>query len=103
MVQRLALSVWRCLQRPGGDVVAGNSNYNLQFPFIGGGFMSSRPSKCPQCGSLRVAAILYGLPIFDDGLRRDLEAGRVVLGGCCVSNDSPAWRCLACGHKWGQD
>jgi hypothetical protein len=37
-----------------------------------------------------------------DRLRPDLEAGRVVLGGCCVFQDSPQWKCQGCGHSWGR-
>ena len=36
-------------------------------------------------------------------LKRDLAEGRVVLGGCCVSEHDPAWQCVECGaeiFKW---
>jgi hypothetical protein len=26
----------------------------------------------------------------------DMEAGRVVLGGCCVTEDDPKWQCADC-------
>jgi hypothetical protein len=61
----------------------------------------SKPTLCPSCGGPRVAAILYGLPMFDDELNRSLDEGRVVLGGCSVFEDSATWRCLECGHQWG--
>jgi len=32
-------------------------------------------------------------------LAKDLEEGKVVLGGCVVTDDSPQWRCLSCGVK----
>ena len=57
---------------------------------------SRRPSKCPSCKATSVAAILYGLPEFSQRLESDLQAGRVVLGGCCVTDDDPTWRCTAC-------
>ena len=56
-----------------------------------------KPRRCPRCGSARVAAILWGLPAGSPALDRDLEAGRVVLGGCCVGDDDPAWECADCG------
>ena len=56
---------------------------------------------CPTCGSHQVAEFFYGLPNLDR-LRLDLEAGRVVLGGCCLFEDSPHWRCHACLHEWGR-
>jgi hypothetical protein len=56
---------------------------------------------CPFCGDERVAWIIYGLVSVEE-LRADLDAGRVILGGCSVSEDSPEWRCRACGHEWGR-
>jgi ribosomal protein L37AE/L43A len=61
----------------------------------------ARPSRCPSCGSARVARILYGLPAWDADLERALDSGRVVLGGCCVEPSSPAWQCRDCGEEWG--
>ena len=56
-----------------------------------------KPRRCPRCGSARVAEVLWGLPAGSPELDRDLEAGRVVLGGCCVGDDDPAWECADCG------
>lgn len=53
-----------------------------------------RPAKCPACGSTRVAKILYGMPILSEGLQRDLEEGRVVLGGCELGD--AVWECADC-------
>lgn len=66
--------------------------------------MTETPDACPKCGSERVAHILYGLPDFDPGeeLERQLDAGEVVLGGCMVSGDDFACRCVECGHEWGE-
>ena len=64
--------------------------------------MSRRPKKCPECGSKRVAEILYGMPAFSDKLERDLEVGRIDLGGCCVTDNDPEWQCVECEHAWGQ-
>jgi hypothetical protein len=35
-------------------------------------------------------------------LRRDIEAGRVVLGGCLLTDRSSTWRCLECGCQGGR-
>jgi hypothetical protein len=43
-----------------------------------------------------MATILFGLPDFSKRLKADLAAGRIVLGGCCVTDDDPTWRCLDC-------
>lgn len=59
-----------------------------------------RPKRtCPKCGSDKVARILYGLVAYDD-VKNDLKAGRITLGGCCVTDESPAWECTQCGKKW---
>ncbi len=62
-----------------------------------------KPRKCPSCGHAPFASILRGLPHYSDDLERDLEAGRVVLGGCSVSLDDPAWACSACGMEMWSD
>jgi len=58
-----------------------------------------RPRRCKACRSSRIASILYGMPAFDPELEGGLEAGRVVLGGCVVSGDDPAWQCVTCGAQ----
>ena len=65
--------------------------------------MTSKPDKCPECGSKKVASILYGLPMFDEELKRRINAGEIVLGGCCVTGDDPLWRCVDCHHHWGKE
>ena len=57
---------------------------------------SQKPEKCPACGSNHVADILYGLPDFSDELCAELDAGKTVLGGCCLTGDDPEWRCVDC-------
>lgn len=58
---------------------------------------------CTSCGSQRVARILYGLisTPYDKGLKKDLDAGKVVLGGCCITDESGTHRCLECGKERG--
>jgi hypothetical protein len=61
-----------------------------------------RPQKCPSCGSQRVGTILRGTPALSDELEADIDAGRVIIGGCCVSDEDPTWACADCGadiHK----
>ena len=64
--------------------------------------MESKPDKCPECGSGKVASILFGFPGFEEELRRELKAGEVALGGCGVSDDNPRWQCMECEHRWGK-
>jgi hypothetical protein len=56
---------------------------------------TEKPDKCPRCKSLRVATILYGMPA-SLKIEKEVDEGRVVLGGCCVTDNSPAWKCLEC-------
>jgi hypothetical protein len=61
-----------------------------------------KPDKCPKCGSEKIADILYGLPAFAPSLRGKIRDHKIVLGGCCISDESPTWKCLACNtviHK----
>jgi len=55
-----------------------------------------KPSKCPECGSLRIARILYGYPAYSVELEADMKAGRIAIGGCCITGDDPASKCLEC-------
>ena len=60
---------------------------------------SRKPRKCPSCGNSPLASILYGYVGFDGELQKKLEEGRIVLSGCCVSDDDPKWECTNCGQK----
>lgn len=54
---------------------------------------------CPQCGSDSVVPIVYGLPTYETFQRA--ESGEFALGGCFLSNDSPAWLCQVCHKRFG--
>ena len=54
------------------------------------------PRSCPNCHSPRIAEILYGLPSFSEQLDKDIKEGRVVLGGCCISDNDPDYKCMDC-------
>lgn len=62
-------------------------------------YASRRPAKCPKCGSQRVARIQHGLPVYTEKLKRDLDEGRVVLGGCCATREDASWKCVDCGQQ----
>ena len=55
---------------------------------------------CPSCGSKKCARILYGYLAYSKELERDLDAGKVVIGGCVVTGNDPNWRCLDCENEW---
>lgn len=56
--------------------------------------------KCPYCGATKLAKILYGMRFMNEGLMRDLKNHRIVLGGCCISDDDPEYQCVVCGEKF---
>ena len=56
----------------------------------------SQPSRCPECGSLRIAIILYGYPAYSAELEADMKAGRIAIGGCEITGDDPACKCVEC-------
>ena len=64
--------------------------------------MTAKNPTCPKCGSVRVAEIFYGLPYFSAALERDIEVGKIVLGGCGIKRDSPSWHCNDCRNEWGK-
>ena len=57
--------------------------------------------KCPKCGHAPMSVILYGMPnLSSEKLRRDIDAGKVSFGGCCVSPGAPKWRCDNCDQDF---
>lgn len=62
---------------------------------------NKRPKKCPKCGHSPVAVILWGMPAWSKQMEKDEKAGRLFIGGCCVTENDPQWHCNKCGHEWG--
>lgn len=57
-----------------------------------------RPPVCPECGyDDQVVPIVYGYP--DRQLIEESQRGEVALGGC-IADDTPAWYCKGCLHKF---
>ena len=58
---------------------------------------------CPNCNGTNVAEIMYGLPTqeFMEELDKEKNKGKYRLGGCCISNDDPAFSCNDCGCLFG--
>lgn len=56
--------------------------------------ISSRPKYCPNCGKKTIAEIIWGMPFSAD---MEMEkTGKVIIGGCIVSDNDPTWRCRSC-------
>ena len=58
------------------------------------------PPECPECGGSKVAEIVYWYPSSD--WEKDVDSGKVVLGGCCIPLDPYSWQCQSCDHEWGK-
>lgn len=52
--------------------------------------------SCPNCQSKNTCRIQYGLPEYTEKLERDIEAGRVYLGGCEITGSDPNRYCNDC-------
>ena len=52
-----------------------------------------KPIKCPSCGHRPVGTILWGDPDMTLQLRDLMDAGKIIIGGCCLSPDDPTWEC----------
>jgi hypothetical protein len=64
---------------------------------------ASWPARCPNCGSPRVAKLLYGY-LADDipQVERALKNGIIASGGCGGGGPGdPKWKCGSCSFEWG--
>ena len=61
--------------------------------------VTEKPEKCPKCGH-KVAEVLYGMPAFSDELQQALDNGDIILGGCCISENSHDFECTHCHKKF---
>jgi hypothetical protein len=58
-------------------------------------------AKCPSCQSADVVPIMYGLP--GPEMAEASIKGEIVLGGCVIFGNDPAWFCRACEARWNED
>lgn len=57
--------------------------------------------KCVKCGSHNTGAYLYGMPMFDETLEKDLAEKKIFLGGCMVTELDPQFHCNECNQDFG--
>jgi len=66
--------------------------------------------KCPHCGSTDTARYIYGYPMYNENMKRKLDAGKWILGGCCIEtveingqtvNTMATRRCNKCKKDFG--
>ena len=58
-----------------------------------------KPRKCPKCGHAPLGEILWGMPHMHDKLEELMDAGIIIIGGCCLSPDDSAWECSKCHQQ----
>ena len=57
--------------------------------------------QCPKCGSEDILPITYGTPPLSGGrLARAVEEKTILLGGCALCGDAPAYGCRSCDHRF---
>ncbi|MBO4869421.1 MAG: hypothetical protein J5585_06880 [Clostridia bacterium] len=80
-----------------GQIVSDDLPYNKPFVVRN----NDAQIKCPRCGSKNTAFILYGMPAFSKAMQAKIDAGRLRLGGCCISGSDPAYYCNDCKRHFG--
>lgn len=60
--------------------------------------MTASLKNCAGCGSVNVVKIVYGYPSYE--LFQDAEAGKIRLGGCCISDSDLKYFCKDCEKEW---
>ena len=54
--------------------------------------------KCNICNK-ECAKYLYGFPNYS-AIQKELDEGKIVLGGCCIYIPSPDWHCIECSSDY---
>jgi hypothetical protein len=58
--------------------------------------VTRKPGKCPVCKSTKIASYMYGMPAYSEGLMKEIDEGKIILGGCCISDNDPSFACMEC-------
>lgn len=66
-----------------------------------GVFMAINYKECPNCESKNTLKILYGMPTHE--AIEQAEAGKIRLGGCCVTVGGPEYYCKDCENEWNKE
>lgn len=64
--------------------------------------MNKGKAKCPYCGSKDTSEYIYGLPVLDDEMKKQIESGEIILGGCEIDPSKPMSerKCNTCGRDF---
>ena len=58
--------------------------------------LNSKPNYCPVCGSSKIGTYLWGEPAMSKRLESEIKEGKIIIAGCCISDDDPLYACLDC-------
>lgn len=58
------------------------------------------PPRCPACGGMNIARLLYGEPSASTRVDDLIASGQIKLGGCDISDHSPEYSCNVCGLEF---
>jgi len=58
--------------------------------------------QCPSCNNKNIATIFWGYPSDMSEFEKEIDEGKIVLGGCLVTDHDPKWECNSCHHRWGE-
>jgi len=50
---------------------------------------------CPACQGSDIKEIVYGLPDIES-----FDFEKHAVGGCCVSDNDPDFKCMKCENSW---
>ena len=75
-----------------GEIIMNNENNSHDEKI----FRNRKPRTCPSCNSKNVAVILWGYPLETADLTKALHENKIILGGCCISENDPVWECTDC-------
>jgi hypothetical protein len=39
---------------------------------------------------------MWGYPAYSEEMQKEIDEGKITLGGCCISLDDPTWQCADC-------
>ena len=59
-------------------------------------FRDRKPRTCPSCNGKNVAVILWGYPMETAELTQALHEKKIIIGGCCISENDHTWECADC-------
>ena len=61
---------------------------------------TDQPLRCPKCGSIDIAVIVYDPPVMTEELLNRIRAKKAVIRTGAQKTDAPLYYCNYCGYEW---